>query len=181
MQSHRLFISIELPDHVKKEIVQLQELLHKQHLFEGNYPSPATIHCTLAFLGNIEHGNIVSIIERLKTIRLDPFEICLYSLGVNSSDYIRVIWVNLVSEKLSVLEQNIKASLSDLVTFEQREFVGHITLARIRKIHDRTALLEYITADAINRHCFMVDRFHLKESIATPSGYVYTEIQEFLL
>ena len=45
--------------------------------------------------------------------------------------------------------------------------MGHITIARVKKLTDKNSLLKLIDAIKVNKVTFLVEEFYLKQSILT--------------
>ena len=70
--------------------------------------------------------------------------------------------------------------LKDIFEPEHR-FMGHITIARVKKIEDKQSFLKLINATTINKIIFTVREFYLKESILTNEGPIYKAIDKYCL
>ena len=64
----RVFISIGLPEKVKKKIKKVQKELERQHLFIGNFIKPENLHLTLKFLGEISEEKTEEVVKKLREI-----------------------------------------------------------------------------------------------------------------
>ena len=87
----RCFIAIDLPREVINSIKDIQKLLKKQSLFNGNFTEPENLHLTLKFLGEIEEEKVEGVKKRLKEIKFDEFESGLGEVGVFSKKFIKII------------------------------------------------------------------------------------------
>ena len=135
----RSFIAIELPDEAKEGLARLKkELERDEHKFV-KWVDPRGIHLTLKFLGNIPPKQVAEITEAIKGAAqgISPFHLEIGGLGAFPSlRQARVFWVGIGGEvdKLSWLQQNIDSALAALrFAKEERSFVPHLTLARIRQ------------------------------------------------
>ena len=59
--------------------------------------------------------------------------------------------------------------------------MGHITIARVRSLADKKSFLQLINSTTVNEVSFMVKDFYLKESILTPDGPIYKDIDRYKL
>jgi 2'-5' RNA ligase len=180
----RSFIAIELPEEAKEGLARLKkELERNEHKFV-KWVDPWGIHLTLKFLGNIPSKRLTEIIEAIKEAAqgISPFHLEISGLGAFPSlSQARVFWVGIGGEldKLSRLQQNIDSALAVLgFAKEERSFVPHLTLARIRQ---GASPLERRSFGELVGSTIFDDKYHIKvEAISlmrsqlTPAGAIYT-------
>jgi len=180
----RSFIAIELPEEAKEGLVRLQkELERDEHKFV-KWVAPGGIHLTLKFLGNISSKRITEITKAIKEAAqgISPFHLEISGLGAFPSlRQARVLWVGIGGEvdKLSRVQQNIDSALAALgFGKEERSFVPHLTLARIRQ---GASPLERRSFGELVGSTIFEDKYHIKvEAISlmrsqlTPAGAIYT-------
>ena len=171
----RCFIGIDLPNVAIKEIQKIQKKLEPN--FTGRLTSSENLHLTLKFLGDIEEDAINDVKKRLPSITHPPFELTLKDVGVFSQKFIKIIWVKVSDVPLQPLVDNC---LKNIFKLENR-FMGHITIARVRSLADKKSFLQLINATTVNEVSFMVKDFYLKESILTPDGPIYKDIDRYKL
>ena len=171
----RCFIGIDLPNVAIKEIQKIQKKLEPN--FTGRLTSSENLHLTLKFLGEIEEDAINDVKKRLPSITHPPFELTLKDVGVFSQKFIKIIWVKVSDVPLQPLVDNC---LKNIFKLENR-FMGHITIARVRSLADKKSFLQLINATTVNEVSFMVKDFYLKESILTPDGPIYKDIDKYKL
>jgi 2'-5' RNA ligase len=180
----RSFIAIELPEEAKEGLARLKkELERDEHKFV-KWVNPRGIHLTLKFLGNIPSKQVAEITEAIEGAAqgISPFHLEIGGLGAFPSlRQARVFWVGIGGEveKLSKLQQNIDSALAALrLAKEERSFVPHLTLARIRQ---GASPLEKRSFGELVGSTIFEDKYHVKvESISlmrsqlTPAGAIYT-------
>ena len=171
----RCFIGIDLSVEATKEIERLQRII-KPH-FVGKTTSSENLHLTLKFLGEIEDNTLNEIKKRLSSIKRQSFQLTLNGLGVFSQQFIKMVWVKVSTVSLQPLIDNY---LKDFLEPEHR-FMGHITIARVKKIEDKQSFLKLINNTTINKIIFTVREFYLKESILTNEGPIYKVINKYCL
>ena len=171
----RCFIGIDLPIVAVKEIQKIQKKLEPN--FTGRLTSSENLHLTLKFLGEIEEDAINDVKKRLPSMTRPPFELTLKDVGVFSQKFIKIIWVKVSDVPLQPLVDNC---LKNIFKLENR-FMGHITIARVRSLADKKSFLQLINATTVNEVSFMVKDFYLKESILTPDGPIYKDIDRYKL
>ena len=180
----RSFIAIELPEEAKEGLARLRkELERDEHKFV-KWVDPGGIHLTLKFLGNIPSRRVTEITESIgeATQGISPFNLEISGLGVFPSlRQARVFWVGIGGEmdKLSRLQQNIDAALAALrFAKEERSFVPHLTLARIREgasPPERRSFGELVGSTIFeDKYHVKVEAISLMRSQLTPAGAIYT-------
>jgi len=182
----RSFIAIELPEEAKEGLARLKkELERDEHKFV-KWVDPRGIHLTLKFLGNIPSKQVAEITKAMEgsVQGISPFHLEIGGLGAFPSlRQARVFWVGIGGEvdKLSRLQQNSDSALAALrFAKEERSFVPHLTLARIRQ--GASPLERRIFGELVGSTIFE-DKYHVKvESISlmrsqlTPAGAIYTRL-----
>jgi 2'-5' RNA ligase len=163
----RCFIAIDLPDDVKTELIRIQDIL-AQH-FEGNLVSPENLHITLKFLGNIDEDTFEKTHTILSSISHDIFNVNLQEISVFTEKDIKTAWVGISGIPL---HQALNTALKPLYEPDNR-FIGHITLARIKKIKNKKRFLGLIAATQVKHKECKVAEYCVKESITYAQGPVY--------
>ncbi|HEY7125818.1 MAG TPA: RNA 2',3'-cyclic phosphodiesterase [Ktedonobacterales bacterium] len=133
----RTFIAVELDEEVRAylehELRRLSALLP-----QVRWVDPATLHLTLAFLGELDDQRLAQATEAaLETARQGkPFTLRLSSLGTFGPRYQpRVVWVGIAGNlpRLLELQAALVASLtSRAFPPEERAYSPHLTLARLK-------------------------------------------------
>jgi RNA 2',3'-cyclic 3'-phosphodiesterase len=175
----RLFVSIDIPADIKTLLKIISKDLKKKNLIEGRWVKEDMLHITLQFLGYIPTDLIEPIQAALQHIPFEPFRVTLGPLGVNDITNPRVLWIEVHSPMLNWLAQEIKAVLSPFIEPEERSFHGHITLARIKKVHNQEGLAQMINSYTISNASWPVEHFSLMESILNKKESHYCVIKVF--
>ncbi len=173
----RCFISIELVEEAKKGIIKVQSELQKKKLFSGKLTEPENLHLTLKFLGEIEDERVDEIAGRLREIKFKKFKAELKECGVFSENFVRIIWVHLAG--CEELQKEIDRKLTGLFQKEAR-FMGHITIARVKSVKDKKALLDELKKIKLSGE-FFAEKFSLMKSTLTEKGPIYETIEDFSL
>ena len=182
----RSFIAIELPEEAKEGLTRLKkELERDEHKFV-KWVDPRGIHLTLKFLGNIPSKQVAEITEAIEgaTQGISPFHLEIGGLGAFPSlRQARVFWVGIGGEveKLSRLQQTIDSALAALrFAKEERSFVPHLTLARIRQGAsplERRSFGELVGSTIFeDKYHVTVESISLMRSQLTPAGAIYTRL-----
>jgi RNA 2',3'-cyclic 3'-phosphodiesterase len=128
----RLFVAIELPDHVIDAVGHLQGEVGR---IDGlSWVAPEKLHLTLAFLGEVEFLRQEELARRLPEAQVQPFLLELQGLGVfPRKGRPQVLWAGLApaDPRLFQLHGKIERILIDLgFEPERRRYQPHVTLAR---------------------------------------------------
>jgi len=180
----RSFVAIELPEEAKKGLARLRrELERDEHRFV-KWVDPGGIHLTLKFLGNVPSKRAAEITEAVaKAMQgVSPFHLEIHGMGAFPSlKQPRVLWVGIEGEvdKLTRLQQSIDCALAALgFAKEERPFVPHLTLARVREgasPADRKGFGELVGAAIFEeKYRIEVEAVRLMRSQLTPAGAIYS-------
>jgi len=171
----RTFISIDLPENIKKEIQRIQDLLPD---FVGKKTEQENLHLTLKFLGEIDNEKVEEIKKRLKLVKIKAFEAEVDNLGVFSEKFVRIVWIHLKgAEKL---QEEVDKALKEIFDKEER-FMSHITIARVKSIKNKMDFLSKLKEIKIPKLKFKVDSFQFKKSELFPQGPRYEVIEGYNL
>ncbi|MDI6720828.1 MAG: RNA 2',3'-cyclic phosphodiesterase, partial [Candidatus Aenigmarchaeota archaeon] len=113
----RCFIAVDIPDHLKLKITELQEQLVG---YDIKLAEPENLHFTLKFLGEIDDPD--KIAQRLGFLKnKNSFDIHLKGVGAFPSEkFIRVIWIGVENgEKIINLQKSIDDSLYPMFIVKQ--------------------------------------------------------------
>jgi 2'-5' RNA ligase len=157
---HRIFIAINLPEEIKKELVKYQS---KWPGLPIRWTKKDNLHITLEFLGYLSDDELVKVMQRTKELasKHKPFSISLCKICYGPPGKLppRMVWV--VGEKI-----------------KEFGFSPHITLGRIRtwewrKIEpeERPAIEEEINLN------FGVNSIEVMESQLKRGGAEYTILE----
>lgn len=175
----RLFIAVELDEGLRSKIEDLQKQIDEEAL---KLVEPENLHVTLKFIGEVPDEKAGEIAEKLKAVKMPPFEMKIGGIGVfPDMNYIRIVWVGLEGA-LAELAGKVENALEGLeyVKKSRYPFSGHLTIARVkRKPRYLAQKLQGLPAAGIGVQ--KVDRFFLIKSTLTPEGPVYERVAEFRL
>jgi 2'-5' RNA ligase len=180
----RSFIAIELPEEAKKGLARLRKGLERDEHKFVKWVDPEGIHLTLKFLGDIPSRRVMEITEAMKKAvqGISPFSLEISGLGAFPNlKQVRVLWVGVGGEldRLSTLQQNVDSGLAALgFAKEERPFVPHLTLARIRegtRAPEKKGFGELVGSAVFkDKYPVEVQAIKLMRSQLTPAGAVYT-------
>lgn len=178
----RAFIAVELPQEVRAELAKLQGQLARAQA-DVKWTEEDNLHVTMRFLGEITEEQRQAIEQLLGTItgRMTPIRMSLAQLGAFPSvSSPRVIWVGMGQghEELSRIAIELEEGLSVLrVPKEERKFLAHVTLGRVRSPRNRAQLAQAIQELIWHppEPCWAT-HLTLFQSTLTSSGPIYTAL-----
>ncbi len=171
----RLFISLDIPEKIKKEILEIQNNLPE---FKGKKTEKQNLHLTLKFLGEVSESKLEEIKNKLSEIKLSGFKTKISKIGFFSKSEIRIIWLSMGDcEKL---QEEIDEKLKEIFPKEKR-FMGHLTIARVKSVKDKKGFIEYLNKTKISEMEFSVKEFNLMQSILKSSGLDYKVLKSYPL
>lgn len=181
MSNHiRLFVAIELPESVKQEIARVQVLLKSENCFEGKYVNPEQAHITMKFIGSVQADQSDVIAQVLTSISFVPCVAQLDKIGLFCTDDVeKIIYMSVRALTLPALAADLDAQLLPWCQSEQRAFVSHVTLARVKHVFDRQRLHDVVNAIRVEPVAFEINAFVLKQSILTQIGPEYRMLKIF--
>lgn len=174
----RCFISIDIPEDIKDEIVEIQKDLEEQNLFSGKLTEKENLHLTLKFLGELDEQGVKRVRKKLGEIKFKKFKSGLENLGVFTPNLIKIIWITLAG--CGELQKEIDEKLSSLFGKEER-FMSHLTIARVKSVKDKEKFISELGKIDYEKKEFCVSEFKLKKSTLTEKGPVYEDIEVYNL
>lgn len=179
----RLFIAIPSSVTIQEIIGEIEHEWKKRADGTVKWVNPEHAHLTLHFLGDVNGEAIPEIITVLKesTAKVRPFLLALGGLGAFPQPWsAKVLYINAEEVKshiLNSLHKKIGEGLKALgFTIDNRPFVPHITLGRLRQ--ERKLTTEwYVTRPA----AWSIDSINLMESRLYNAGPVYSIVESLPL
>jgi RNA 2',3'-cyclic 3'-phosphodiesterase len=178
----RLFIAIEIPDEIKKEMIKVQEQLRKANI-DASWPRTEGMHLTLKFLGEVPETKIAEIVSGLQTAAegIGQFRLEVKGVGTFPNPRnARVVWIGFSGDigRLTKLQGAVEDAMVRIgLARDERKFTAHLTLGRIKNIRSRDQWLA-VLAEIKDRSLpgFDAATVSLMQSELKPSGAVYTEM-----
>ena len=175
----RLFVALNLPETVRTSLSACVRLLQSMG-FALRWVTPAQVHLTLKFLGDVEperEGELVAALGRACT-GARPVTLALGGFGVfPHTDRPRVVWVGVAPEPaLELLQHRMEQEFASLgFPTEARAFRPHITLGRAGTAASprRFDHLESALADLRFDATAVITTVDLMESALQSGGAVY--------
>ena len=176
----RCFIAIDLPEEIKSKIFHKFENLQDKNLFRGKLTEKENLHLTLKFLGSLTNEEIKIIKEKLREIKFGKFSCDIGKIGIFDEHYIKIIWVELLSDKLNELRNKIDEATSE-IPMGHEKFTSHITVLRVKSVIDKQKLLEGIKKINFKNLNFKIKEFLLMKSELMRQGPKYKILGKFNL
>lgn len=168
----RLFIAVDLPAEIKREI----GALHPLALKSAKEVPLSQLHLTLRFIGDADPSAFDLIRSALRKVSSAPFSLRLRGIGVfPNAKRPRILWSGFdPSPPLLALQSMVEETLTGAgLAREDRPFVPHLTLARFR-IADSAELGAYLQGHRdFQSTAWTVSAFHLYSSRLDPGGAIH--------
>ena len=142
----RVFIALDLSDAARtalgRELRRLARALPGVRLSD-----PASLHLTLAFLGEVDDATLAAVIGLTAEVarKTAPFHLALGRLGMfGPVEAPRVVWAGVGGElpRLRAFQRRLADALEPLgFPRDPRPFSPHLTLARLKQTLDEAAAL----------------------------------------
>lgn len=179
----RLFVSIELPEDVRRHLGHVQKRL--EPIIKAKWTAPEQFHLTLKFLGETPDHQLPQIISALGGVRLD-IPITLQTSGIvcfPSHGPIRIIAAALADEigASGSLQSRIDEACHGAgFPLDARRWNPHVTIGRVK---DRTgdSVRRVIAALAFSPLQFETEEFYLMESRPDQNGPKYVRLATFTI
>ena len=179
MKKHRIFLAVNLPESIKKKLLEFQRQWSDLPVRWTKEPN---LHITLVFLGYLNNEEMLEICRLTRQVaqKHQSFEIKLKRICLGPPDRpARMIWLEgEENDALSQLKNNLEEKL--LNHRENRPFRVHITLARIRQgewrnLPDKPEISQEISL------IFPVNSIEIMESYLSRKGPDYTVLESIKL
>ena len=175
---HRLFVAIRPPAAIRAILLGAMG-----GISGARWQSEDQLHLTLRFIGEVDRHRAGDIHAALGAVRQAPFEIALNGIGAfDRRGWPDAVWAGVTpQEPLKALHKKVDAALGQVgVAPDQRAFLPHITLARLKRSSGPVGnLLEQ--SGGLSSPPFTVDHFALFESTLTPEAAIYAMVERYRL
>jgi 2'-5' RNA ligase len=182
----RLFTAIVPPDSIIGEICKIQSSLQKMVDGDVRWVKRTGLHLTLKFFGDVPESGI----ERIDgaaggTVATElPLTFSFRELGAfPSTRRPRVLYLGMDGdlERLAAFQKKLDTALREAgFPAEERPFIPHLTLARLKALPDpRTLSLEIVKRGKYRTGQFTAAELVLFKSDLTPGGAIYTTLASY--
>jgi len=173
MAGKRLFVAIDLPESIKRLLVDLDPQIRGVRWIE-----PDKMHLTLGFFDNVADAVDLTFREKLSAIVFGAFFLPIIGVGTfPPKGKPKIIWIGVGRghPHLFQLHKRVQeAALGAGFDPELRPFHPHVTLARCQRISPQTVGKFLKTNVDLDAGMVRVDSFHLYSSKLTPAGPIHT-------
>jgi 2'-5' RNA ligase len=173
VRAKRLFVSLDLPKTIARLLADLDP-----HVSGLRWVSPEQMHLTLAFFGNVGPELEEKLRNQLESISFRLFFLPLQGFGIfPRRGPLKVLWLGVGRGHPHLFQLHKKladAALAAGLEADLRPWHPHITVARCKGVSASTVrpfLREHAESDL---GLIPIDRLHLKSSLLTPAGSIYT-------
>lgn len=166
----RLFVALALPDLIAQQLAMLQAGVPGAH-----WQTREQLHLTLRFIGEVDGRDAAAADDALSLIEAPKFSLALKGVGEFGGKTPHALWAGVRDkEPVAFLQRKIETALQRAgLPPEQRKFVPHVTLARLRG-SPRGRVMDFLTDHALYASAaFDVEAFILYSSVLTPNGSIY--------
>ena len=173
----RCFIAIDIPMNTKTRISHESKKLQRKDLFDGNLTKKENLHLTIKFLGSLTNKEVEKIKEKLRKINFNKFFCKVGKVGFfYKGNKMRIIWVDLLSNKLNELQKKIGKVI---LARGNKKFSSHITIVRVKSVRNKQSLVEKVGEIDFKNLNFKVKEFVLMKSELTKQGMRYRILDKF--
>lgn len=180
----RLFIALQMDPEVRRYLQPVNTFISNyksdlKSVESGNY------HITLKFFGECGDDKVEEIFRIFREIPVPSAEIAFKIIGIGafpSPDRASVIWAGLETNDMTInkLQENVeKYTMKAGFKPEDRKFVPHLTIARVRKEKKiNSELIKYIRENKNTLYGESTfSKLTLYTSKLTPNGPIYTDLR----
>lgn len=174
----RCFIGMPIRDETRDALAQAQAELRKVDV-RASWVAPENMHLTAVFLGNIETPLVAELCDAVGRALTDcAAPACaIRGLGFFGGRTPRVLWAGVGDDPapLEAVQARIASAVRSIgVAIEDRPYVPHVTLGRVRSSRGAAELLPVLNAhDATMFGEQAIDAVNLYQSHLQPGGVKY--------
>ncbi len=180
--SKRLFVGVKIVP--SNQLISIHHKLQLKLKDDGvKWIYLDNLHLTIKFLGKTNNQLLPEIFSTLNNVLKDLscFKIAVKGIGkFSSKKKTKVIWLGIedLNNQLSQISSQLNSAFTPFgFKPEKRTFKAHLTLARIKQLHNEHVLNDLIST--YSNHEFqqvIIDELILYESILTSRGHIYKKL-----
>lgn len=176
----RAFVAVEIQD---DKILDAISKIQSEFRIKATAVNKKNMHFTLLFLGEITEEAAENVKQALSTISFKPIDVKFTHVGAFPNPRSpRVIWIGVdesSSAQLVELASQVEKKLGPLGFKPDKSFKAHLTIFRVKnKIDDISRTIERFKR--IDLGSYTMTELKFKQSILTPSGPIYSDLQVVL-
>lgn len=181
----RLFVALVFPDEIKSALGALIDDL-RPHARGIKWVEAKNIHLTLKFIGEVPQGKVERISAALSEVLAGRKKFVGRIVGCGGFPDLRrprVLWAGMENADPAVeMSRDINHKLIPIgIKSEKKKLSPHLTLGRIKKPSDLSALASYMESLKFDAGSVILDKVALVKSTLTPSGPIYEDLKIFEL
>jgi 2'-5' RNA ligase len=136
----RAFIAADIPEDI---LERLSEAALAFGLSGIRVVDKSNMHFTLAFLGELENSRIDNVKNAISRVHFDMFDVDIKGIDYFGNPGAIYSAVDLGADKIIELANAIRAELASLdIYFDKKDFVPHVTIARMKRRVDEKVLID---------------------------------------
>ena len=171
----RLFLALPLSSGLIKKIAFLEEKIEERAKIKFPWIPLKNLHLTIIFLGYLKYEDYLKIKEIFQSLNWKKrLEVKIRKIDYGPPGYKRMIWLYIEkNNNLEELKEILETKLSEAQIIyhrEEREFLPHINLARLKNIKDLPEIKDELNWQVL------FNELVLYESILKPSGALYEKL-----
>jgi 2'-5' RNA ligase len=176
----RAFVAVEIQDNT---ILDAIAKIQSDFKIKATAVNKKNMHFTLLFLGEISDDTVASVKKALATISFQKIEVRFTHLGAFPNPRSpRVIWIGVdeqSSKQLVELASQVEKKLGPLGFKPDKPFKPHLTIFRVKnRMDDISGTIKRFNKVDLGK--YTMTELKLKQSVLTPSGPVYSDLQVVL-
>ena len=176
----RTFIAVEIHN---EEVLNAIAKIQSDFKIKATPVNKQNMHFTLLFLGEITEEAAENVKKELSSVSFKPIEVKFTHIGAFPNPrFPRVVWIGVdevASKQLIGLASQVEKKLEPLGFKSDKPFKPHLTIFRIKnKAVDISQTLEKFKAIDLGKE--VITELKLKQSILTPNGPIYSDLQVVL-
>lgn len=162
----RAFLALNIDENIKNKYHNLLLKKIDDNIAEVKFVNKNKMHITLVFFENIKETDIEKIklsLEKTSDI-INPFNISFEKLSyfTNKFNDINVLFVKANCKELDEYVKHLRANIN--IKYDKKDFKSHLTLARVKKVHDNDKLKEIVNNIHFEKSSFLANSITLYES-----------------
>ncbi|WP_455146072.1 RNA 2',3'-cyclic phosphodiesterase [Brachyspira pilosicoli] len=162
----RAFLALNIDENIKNKYHNLLLKKIDDNIAEVKFVNKNKMHITLVFFENIKESEIEKIkssLEKTSNI-IKPFNILFEKLSyfTNKFNDINVLFVKANCKELDEYVKHLRDNIN--IKYDKKDFKSHLTLARVKKVHDNDKLKEIVNNIHFEKSSFLANSITLYES-----------------
>jgi RNA 2',3'-cyclic 3'-phosphodiesterase len=176
----RTFIAVEIHN---EKILDSIAKIQSDFKIKATPVNKQNMHFTILFLGDITKEAAERVKEELSSVSFKPIEVKFTHVGAfPNSRSPRIVWLgtdDVASKQLADLALQVEKKLQPLGFRSDKQFKPHLTIFRIKNnAVDISGTLEKFKE--IDLGIELITELKFKQSILTPNGPLYSDLQVIL-